>query len=92
MTDKDIVLDTAAPSSIGPLSALSKKPRAIGVGYSQAAIATIYPLSHDIPMDVIVTEEAVVERQLKRDVRPAIARGKDLPYPPVANDSSGLCS
>ena len=34
-----------------------KKPRAIGVGYSQAAITTIYPLAHDIPMDVIVTEE-----------------------------------
>jgi 5-formyltetrahydrofolate cyclo-ligase len=44
------------------LAALTKKPRAIGVGYSQAAIATIYPLRHDIPMDVIVTEQGIVER------------------------------
>jgi 5-formyltetrahydrofolate cyclo-ligase len=44
------------------LAALTKKPRAVGVGYSQAAIATIYPLHHDIPMDVIVTEEGIVER------------------------------
>ena len=44
------------------LAALAKKPRAIGVAYRQAAIATIYPLRHDIPMDVIVTEEGVVER------------------------------
>jgi 5-formyltetrahydrofolate cyclo-ligase len=44
------------------LAALAKKPRVIGVGYSQAAIATIYPLPHDIPMDVIVTEETIVER------------------------------
>jgi 5-formyltetrahydrofolate cyclo-ligase len=44
------------------LAALTKKPRTVGVGYSQAAIATIYPLHHDIPMDVIVTEEGIVER------------------------------
>jgi 5-formyltetrahydrofolate cyclo-ligase len=44
------------------LAALTKKPRVFGIGYSQAAIATIYPLPHDIPMDVIVTEEAIVER------------------------------
>ena len=44
------------------LTALTKKPRAIGVGYSRAAVATIYPLRHDIPMDVIVTEEGSFER------------------------------
>jgi 5-formyltetrahydrofolate cyclo-ligase len=44
------------------LAALTQKPRAVGVGYSQAAIATIYPLRHVIPMDVIVTEETIVER------------------------------
>jgi 5-formyltetrahydrofolate cyclo-ligase len=44
------------------LTALTKKRRAIGVGYSQAAVATIYPLRHDIPMDVIVTEEGSFER------------------------------
>jgi 5-formyltetrahydrofolate cyclo-ligase len=44
------------------LAALVKKPRVFGIGYSQAAIATIYPLPHDVPMDMIVTEESVIER------------------------------
>jgi len=39
----------------------SKKPHAIGMGYSQAAITTIYPLPHHIPMDMIVTEERIAE-------------------------------
>lgn len=43
------------------LAALQKKPRAIGVGYSRAAMTTIYPLAHDVPMDMIVTEEGIVE-------------------------------
>jgi 5-formyltetrahydrofolate cyclo-ligase len=47
------------------LAGSAKKPRALGVGYSQAGIATIYPIRHDIPMDVIVTEEAIIERSAK---------------------------
>ena len=43
------------------LPVLTKKPR--GVGYSQVAIATIYPLRHDTSMDVILTEETVVARR-----------------------------
>jgi 5,10-methenyltetrahydrofolate synthetase len=39
------------------LAALPTKPRAIGVGYACAAIATIYPQAHDIPMDAIMTEK-----------------------------------
>jgi 5,10-methenyltetrahydrofolate synthetase len=38
------------------LVSLSTKPYVIGVGYAQAAMKTIYPLDHDIPMDAIVTE------------------------------------
>jgi 5,10-methenyltetrahydrofolate synthetase len=38
------------------LAAISAHRRVIGVGYSMAAIDTIYPQPHDIPMDVIVTE------------------------------------
>jgi 5,10-methenyltetrahydrofolate synthetase len=34
--------------------------RAVGVGYTQARIATIHPLPHDIAMDFIVTEEGIV--------------------------------
>ncbi|WP_370881966.1 5-formyltetrahydrofolate cyclo-ligase [Labrys wisconsinensis] len=40
------------------LAALPARPLVIGIGYAGAAIATIRPLAHDIPMDVIVTEEA----------------------------------
>ena len=39
------------------LAAAPRKPFVIGVGYVQSRIPTIYPQSHDIPMDVIVTDE-----------------------------------
>ena len=39
------------------LAAAPAKPLVIGVGYGQSRIRTIYPQPHDIPMDVIVTEE-----------------------------------
>ena len=38
------------------LAVLRPRPLAIGVGYSIAALATIYPQPHDIPMNRIVTE------------------------------------
>jgi len=41
------------------LAALSQKPRVFGVGYSLAALPTIYPQWHDIPMDAVVTEEGI---------------------------------
>lgn len=37
------------------LASLPKKPLVIGVGYEMQRIPTIYPQSHDIPMDRIVT-------------------------------------
>jgi len=40
------------------LAAMPEKPRVFGVGYSIAAIPTIFPQPHDIPMDCIITEEA----------------------------------
>ena len=42
------------------LAALSPRPIIIGVGYAQAAITTIQPLPHDIPMDVIIIERETV--------------------------------
>ena len=42
------------------LAALEPRPLAIGVGYPAAAIATIYPQPHDIPMDAIVTGATAV--------------------------------
>jgi 5,10-methenyltetrahydrofolate synthetase len=49
------------------LAALSPRPHVIGVGYAQAAIASINPLWHDVPMDVIVTERGIT--------RPSPVRG-----------------
>ncbi len=37
------------------LAAMPRKPLVIGVGYEMQRIATIYPQTHDIPMDVVVT-------------------------------------
>lgn len=50
------------------LAAMQTMPRVFGVGYSQAALATIYPQPRDIPMDVVVTEDKVLSRpgELKR--------------------------
>ncbi|MDZ5698707.1 5-formyltetrahydrofolate cyclo-ligase, partial [Chelativorans sp. M5D2P16] len=41
------------------LAALSRRPRVLGVGYSQAAIQTIYPQPHDIALDLVITEEGI---------------------------------
>ena len=43
------------------LAALPSKPRVLGVGYTLSAMRTIYPQAHDIPMDVLVTEEGLIE-------------------------------
>lgn len=41
------------------LAAAARRPVAIGLGYSYSALPTIYPQAHDIPMDMIVTDETV---------------------------------
>lgn len=42
------------------LAAMPCKPRVFGVGYARAAIPTIFPQPHDIPMDMIVTEDGTL--------------------------------
>ncbi|MAZ04330.1 MAG: 5-formyltetrahydrofolate cyclo-ligase [Sneathiella sp.] len=42
------------------LAALERKPRAIGIGFEQGRLATIYPQPHDIAMTALVTEEGAV--------------------------------
>ncbi len=42
------------------LAALPGRPLVVGVGYSAAAIATIFPLPHDVAMSLIVTENGRV--------------------------------
>ena len=42
------------------LASLSNHPLTIGVGYNAAAVSTIYPLPHDVPMEAIVTEREIL--------------------------------
>ncbi len=42
------------------LAELRPKPRTIGVGTSSSRLASIYPQPHDVPMDLIVTEDLVI--------------------------------
>jgi 5-formyltetrahydrofolate cyclo-ligase len=41
------------------LTAAVPRPYAIGLGYADLALQTIYPQPHDIPMNLIVTDESV---------------------------------
>ncbi len=38
------------------LAALKQRPMVIGVGYDFSAVETIFPQSHDVPMDAVLTE------------------------------------
>ena len=41
------------------LAALTPKPFVIGIGFQAAQLKTIYPQPHDIPLDLILTENGV---------------------------------
>jgi len=49
------------------LAARSPKPLAVGIGYSASEMPTIQPELHDIPMDVIVTENGAVWHRRNSD-------------------------
>jgi 5-formyltetrahydrofolate cyclo-ligase len=42
------------------LGAAEPRPLCVGVGYDEAEVATIHPQPHDVPMDLIVTEQRVL--------------------------------
>jgi 5-formyltetrahydrofolate cyclo-ligase len=42
------------------LAAMTRRPVAIGVASANAELHTIYPQQHDVPMDVIVTDQFVL--------------------------------
>lgn len=44
------------------LAAMTPRPRLFGAGYAHAAVPTIYPQPHDVPMDAVVTENDVLWR------------------------------
>jgi 5-formyltetrahydrofolate cyclo-ligase len=41
------------------LTAFSRRPVAIGVGFELARLASVFPRPHDVPMDIVVTEARV---------------------------------
>jgi 5-formyltetrahydrofolate cyclo-ligase len=45
------------------LASLEPRPLAIGVGFGHGSLDTIYPQPHDVPMDLIVTEEHTLRRE-----------------------------
>jgi 5-formyltetrahydrofolate cyclo-ligase len=45
------------------LAAASPRPFAVGFGYAGSALETIYPQTHDIRMNLIVTEESTIQAQ-----------------------------
>ncbi len=47
------------------LAAIHPRPLAIGVGWSHAVLPSIDPQPHDIPMDLIVTERALIWHRQK---------------------------
>jgi 5-formyltetrahydrofolate cyclo-ligase len=42
------------------LAALPERPLVIGIGYESSGLETIHPQPHDIPMDLIVTEQRTI--------------------------------
>ena len=44
------------------LAGLRGRVRAVGVGYAAARLATIFPQWHDVPMDLLVTEDGISHR------------------------------
>lgn len=49
------------------LAGITKPVRVIGVGYQSAAIPTIFPQWHDIPMDSVITEQGRVPLVAKKE-------------------------
>ena len=54
------------------IAAFSEKPYAVGVGFEFSCLPTIFPQSHDRPMDVIITEVRVREWSPTRDLISAV--------------------
>lgn len=49
------------------LASYETKPLTIGVGYQRCALRTIYPQPFDVPMDCIITEDAITPEHCGRD-------------------------
>lgn len=54
------------------LASLAKRPFVIGVGFAHAALPTIYPLPHDVPLDAVVTENGVRPTNLEIERAPSL--------------------
>jgi 5-formyltetrahydrofolate cyclo-ligase len=45
------------------LAAAAKRPFCVGLGYNSGALSTIYPQTHDIPLDAIVSDRILIRTQ-----------------------------
>jgi 5,10-methenyltetrahydrofolate synthetase len=62
------------------LAAASPRPFAIGVGPSTAALSSIDPQPHDVPMDAIVTERGATDFRCQRPTAgPTFSMGRKTP-------------
>jgi len=57
------------------LAAATRRPLAIGVAAADAELHTIYPQPHDIPMDLIVTDQFVLGADKARQLGKSLERG-----------------
>ncbi len=48
------------------LAQFHEQPLTVGVGYSASELPTIFPRPHDIPLQLIVTEALIIQRNAKR--------------------------
>ncbi|MFH1805233.1 MAG: 5-formyltetrahydrofolate cyclo-ligase [Pseudomonadota bacterium] len=56
------------------LAAMTRKPLVIGVGFANSRMPTIFPHRHDVPMDIVVTENGTRElSDVTRDAEDRIA-------------------
>ncbi|MEQ8662295.1 MAG: 5-formyltetrahydrofolate cyclo-ligase, partial [Gammaproteobacteria bacterium] len=58
------------------LAAATPRPCAIGVGYAAGRLSSICPQAHDVPMDVIVTDEILVRYQGRGALRAAAVEAR----------------
>ena len=64
------------------LAAIGRRPRVIAVAYEMQFIQTIHPQTHDMPVDWVVTERGVYQRQADSGLRFLDASARSYSSPP----------
>jgi 5,10-methenyltetrahydrofolate synthetase len=69
--------------TLAQMAYLGQKPHVIGVGPAHLHLPTIYPQTHDVPMDLVVTDTLVLRRP-RIQTESAVPSGPEEPAdPPV---------